>query len=167
MTLSRRLLAAFVFVLGLATILGAWGFQIIGNYVPCELCLKERIPYYVGLPLTLIALIATVANAPAWVGRTLLGIAAIVFVCGVGLGLYHAGAEWAWWPGPTECGGGGSSASTTGDLLNQLNNIHVVSCTDAAFRFPAGWGLSFAGWNAVVSLVLAIAAAWGAATKTD
>jgi len=165
MSISRRLLAALAFLLGLATILGAWGFQVIGGYVPCELCLKERIPYYVGLPLILIALIALLAKAPAWVGRTLLGLAGLAFVCGVALGVYHAGAEWRWWPGPSDCAGGGGPTATTTDLLNALNNIHVVSCTDAAFRFPAGWGLSFAGWNAVVCAVLVVLAAAAVARK--
>ncbi len=165
MTISRRLLAALAFVLGLATILGAWGFQIVGGYVPCELCLKERVPYYVGLPLILIALIAMVAKAPAWVGRTLLAVAALAFLCGIGLGVYHAGAEWTWWPGPTDCGGGSGATATTADLLNALKNIHVVSCTDAAFRFPAGWGLSFAGWNAVVSAIVGVLCATAAARK--
>ncbi|ODN72071.1 Disulfide bond formation protein DsbB [Methylobrevis pamukkalensis] len=41
---------------GLAAILLAWGFQIIGGYVPCKLCYQERIPYYLGLPLLAAAL---------------------------------------------------------------------------------------------------------------
>ncbi len=164
--LSRREFPpAFVFILGLATILGAWGFQIVGGYVPCKLCLEERWPYYIGVPLALVALIAQRMGAPAWVARVALGLAAIAFVYGAYLGTYHAGAEWAWWPGPTDCGGGSTGASGV-DLLNQLKNIHVVSCTDASFRFPpVNWGLSFAGWNAAISAVLAVVAAWGAARK--
>ncbi|MEJ0013924.1 MAG: disulfide bond formation protein B [Bauldia sp.] len=163
--LSRREYpAAFVFIIGLATILGAWGFQIVGGYVPCKLCLEERWPYYIGVPLALVALVAQRMGAPAWVPRVLLGLAAIVFAYGAWLGTYHAGAEWAWWPGPTDCGGGSAGASGT-DLLNQLKNIHVVSCTDASFRFPGNWGLSFAGWNAVVSAVLVVVAAIGAGRK--
>ena len=44
---------AIVLSVGLATILGAWGFELIGNYVPCKLCLEQRLPYYVGLPVVL------------------------------------------------------------------------------------------------------------------
>jgi disulfide bond formation protein DsbB len=157
--------AAIVFILGLATILGAWGFQLIGGYVPCKLCLEERVPYYVGVPLALVALIAALSAAPAWVRRLALGVAALVFVYSAYLGTYHAGAEWAWWPGPTDCGGGAATSATSGGLLNQLNGIRVVSCTDASWRFPTGWGLSFAGWNAVVSVILAAVAAFGAARK--
>jgi disulfide bond formation protein DsbB len=153
---------AFVFVAGLATILAAWGFQIVGGYVPCALCLQERWPYYIGLPVAFVALANALANGPAWLTRLALAVAGIVFLYGAYLGTYHAGAEWGWWPGPIDCGATGAAPSTTGNLLDQLQNIHIVSCTEASWRFPAGWGLSFAGWNAVVSLVLAAVAAVGA-----
>ncbi len=109
------------------------------------------------------ALTSALANAPAWIVRSALALAAIVFLYGAYLGTYHAGAEWTWWAGPTDCGSTG--ALSTGNLLDQLKNIHIVSCTTASWRFPADWGLSFAGWNAVVCLVLAAVAAFGAARK--
>ncbi len=168
--LTRRsaLPAAFVFLAGLATILAAWGFQLVGGYVPCKLCLEERVPYYVGVPLALVALVAALAAAPVWVKRVALALAALVFLYGAYLGTYHAGAEWGWWPGPTDCGATGAGPATNaGDLLNRIKNIHVVSCTDASWRFPTGWGLSFAGWNAVVSIALAAVAAFGAARRDD
>jgi disulfide bond formation protein DsbB len=161
----REFPPTFIFVIGFATILGAWAFQLIGGYVPCKLCLEERWPYYIGVPLALIALATTFADVPPWVRRVLLALVAIAFAYGAWLGTYHAGAEWTWWPGPTDCGGGTQGASGQ-DLLNQLKNIRVVSCTDASFRFPpVNWGLSFAGWNAAISAVLAIVAAWGATRR--
>jgi disulfide bond formation protein DsbB len=162
--MRRQLLPPlFVFLLALATILGAWGFQIIGGYVPCKLCLEERVPYYVGVPLALLAVIAVLARAPGWLVRGLLTLTALVFLYDLYLGGYHAGAEWGWWPGPTDCGqSAAGQATTTQDLLKQLQNIHVVSCTTASWRFPSGWGLSFAGWNALVALVLTAVAGWGA-----
>lgn len=161
----RRVAApAFVFVVGLATICGAWVFQLVGGYVPCALCLQERIPYYVGVPLALIALAAPLLRAPAWVGRVALALAGVVFLYGLYLGTYHAGAEWSWWAGPSDCGGTGLQSGSTTDLLNALKGIRIVSCTEAAWRFPAAtWGLSFAGWNAAISLALAAVALYGAA----
>ena len=154
---------AFVFVLGLATILGAWAFQLVGGYVPCKLCLEERWPYYIGLPLALVALMAALSAAPAWVRRLALGLAAIVFLYGEYLGTYHACAEWGWWPGPSDCGTRGASQATTGaDLLKQLNGIRIVSCTEASWRM---FGLSFAGWNAVISAVLVLASLFGASRR--
>jgi len=158
------LASAFVFVAGLATILAAWGFQIIGGYVPCALCLQQRWPYYIGLPVAFVALANALANGPAWITRLALALAGVIFIYGAYLAVYHAGAEWMWWPGPVDCGVGGASPTTaTGGLLQQLDNIRIVSCTEASWRFPADWGLSFAGWNAAVSLVLAAVALAGAA----
>jgi disulfide bond formation protein DsbB len=156
---TRRLennLPLAVFVLGLATILGAWAFELIGGYIPCMLCLQERIPYYVGLPLVLVALVAASLGAPGHIARYLLLFAGFVFLIGTGLGIYHAGAEWRWWAGPASCGG---VSTGSGNLLDQISKIHVVSCTEASWRFA---GLSFAGWNAVVSALLTIGAFWGA-----
>jgi disulfide bond formation protein DsbB len=150
---------AAVLVLGLATILGAWGFQLIGGYVPCKLCLEQRVPYYVGLPMALAALLAALAGAKPTVVRMLLIVAGLTFAIGIYLGTYQAGAEWKLWAGPTDCGATGSGTQSTADLLNQLKNIHVVSCTEASWRFLF---LSFAGWNAVASVVLVAIAIWGA-----
>jgi disulfide bond formation protein DsbB len=167
MLARREFPPAFIFVVGLATILGAWGFQLLGHYVPCKLCLEERWSYYIGLPIALITLSLSMPTitVPDWIRRALLVVIALIFAYGAWLGTYHAGAEWGWWPGPTDCGGGMQGASGQ-DLLNQLKDIRVVSCTDAAFRFPpASWGLSFAGWNAAISAVLVLVALWGAARK--
>jgi disulfide bond formation protein DsbB len=150
---------AALLVLGLATILGAWGFQLIGGYVPCKLCLEQRVPYYVGLPMALAALLAALAGAKPTVVRLLLIVAGLILAIGIYLGTYQAGAEWKLWAGPTDCGATGSGTRSTADLLNQLKNIHVVSCTEASWRFLF---LSFAGWNAVASIVLVAIAIWGA-----
>jgi disulfide bond formation protein DsbB len=155
-------LSALLLLVAAATIAAAWAFELIGGYVPCALCLQERIPYYVGIPIALIALVIAFMNGPDRLKRTLLLLVALVFAYGAYLGIYHAGAEWGFWPGPTDCAAAGSSATSAGDLLNRIQGMHVVSCTEASWRFPAGWGLSFAGWNAVISLFLVLAALWGA-----
>lgn len=163
-TRSPMLDAALVaLVVGLAAILGAWGFQIIGHYVPCKLCLEQRVAYYTGLPVFALAAILAWRGA-AGPARLLLLVGAAIFVAGFGLATYHAGAEWGWWPGPSDCGdtGAGRVKSVT-DLAAQLQGIKVVSCTEAPLRVL---GLSFAGWNAAVSLFIAAVALYGATRKT-
>ncbi len=158
--LRREWLAPLiVLVLGLATILGAWGFELIGGYVPCKLCLEQRVPYYVGLPFALVAFLAALAGAKPTVVRLFLIVAGLIFAIDIYLGTYQAGAEWKLWAGPTDCGGGTGPTQSTADLLNQLKSVHVVSCSEASWRLLV---LSFAGWNAVVSLLLVAIAIWGA-----
>lgn len=145
-----RSLIALAFLGGFAAIAAAWGFQIIGGYVPCKLCYQERIPYYVGLPLLLAALLLA-GRAPR--SARLLALAGgLTFVVGFGMGAYHAGSEWGFWPGPNDCGGGVGPVTDAGNLLAQMQATRLVSCTEASWRML---GLSFAGWNAVISLAVA------------
>src|SRR5215472_13187645 len=56
--------ALAIFVGSAATILGAWYFQYVLKYPPCELCLQERLPYHIVIPLSLLLAIAAFARAP-------------------------------------------------------------------------------------------------------
>jgi disulfide bond formation protein DsbB len=133
-----------------ATIGAALFSQHVIGLVPCKLCLIQRQPYYAAIPLALAIVLLPLAD-----GWRRLGLAALaaIFAISAGLGAYHAGVEWGFFLGPSDCGGGAApAASGVGDFLKQLETTRVVSCTEAAFRFL---GLSMAGWNAVVSFGLA------------
>jgi disulfide bond formation protein DsbB len=135
-----------------ATIGGALIFEHVWDYQPCKLCLAQRNPYYLAIPLAL-----AVAILPPRLGRIGLWLLALVFIVSAGMGAYHAGAEWGTWAGPSDCGAtSASSAGNVGDFLNQLQKTRVVSCTEAAWRFL---GLSLAGWNVLISLALTAVAA--------
>jgi disulfide bond formation protein DsbB len=163
---ALRPAALAVTLIAAATIAAAWGFELFGGYIPCALCLQERIPYYLGIPVALVALIASLGKGPAWLSRLLLVATALIFAYGAYLGIYHAGAEWGFWPGPTDCAAGSAPATTSAaDILSQLDSVRVVSCTEATWRLPTDWGLSFAGWNAAISVLLVLVALWGATRK--
>ncbi|EEE43937.2 disulfide bond formation protein B [Roseibium alexandrii] len=145
-SLTLLLLAGGVVVIGTA-----WGYQVLGGYVPCKLCLEQRIPYYIGLPMALVALGALVSGRKG-IAAILLLVVAAVFAYGAGLGIYQAGAEWQFWDGPNDCGGGTAAPASAANMLQALQSTRVVSCTEASWRML---GLSFAGWNAVASAGLA------------
>ncbi|MCF3641038.1 disulfide bond formation protein B [Rhizobium sp. TRM95111] len=146
-----------------ATVGGALGFEHIGGYIPCALCLLQRDPYYYGIPVALAATASAALGGPAWLTRGLLGIAGIMMLVGAGMGVYHAGVEWSFWEGPATCATSAQGVTqNAGDLLSDLNAKHGPSCTEASFRLL---GLSFAGWNVIVSLVLAAIAFTGARAK--
>jgi disulfide bond formation protein DsbB len=156
-----HLILALLLVTGMAVvILSALGFQHIGGYIPCALCLLQRWPYYIGIPIAGLALLSSILNLPPAVTRSLFALSAIVMLVGAGMGVYHAGVEWKFWEGPATCATSVDAiAKDTGNLLNDLSTQHGPSCTDATLRVL---GLSFAGWNVIVSLVLAAIAAQGA-----
>jgi disulfide bond formation protein DsbB len=85
------------------------------------------------------------------VAAMLFFLVALAFLANTGLGIYHAGAEWKFWPGPTTCGGGQSLTTSAGNLLGDIQHIKVMKCDEASLRFL---GVSFAGWNAVGSFIL-------------
>lgn len=154
---NQTIAAAFLAVAMAAVVGAALALQYLGGYMPCELCLKERIPYYVGVPLMALAFIAAVLKAPQPLVRGLLALGMLAMLIGAGLSIYHAGVEWHWWPGPSSCTGtGGVASSDATNLLADLNTVKPPSCDVAALRVL---GLSLAGWNVVATLVLAAIAA--------
>jgi disulfide bond formation protein DsbB len=150
--------AAAVFILSAATLGGAWYFQFVLGYQPCHLCLIQRIPYYIVIPLSFAVAIAERYNAPRLLGTV--GLVALVAAALVSaaLGAYHAGIEWSFWEGPSDCTGSLINLNSGGSLIDQLNAIHVVPCDKAAWRFL---GISLAGYNALISLALAAIAGCG------
>jgi disulfide bond formation protein DsbB len=150
--------ALAIFALSAATLLGAWYFEFVLKLAPCPLCLEERLPYHVVIPLSLLTAITALVRAPPKL--VMVGFLAILAaaLCGAALGTYHSGVEWRWWPGPTDCSGPMTDFRAKGPLLEQLQSVHVVRCDEAAWRFL---GLSLAGYNVLISLALAALAVCG------
>ncbi|WP_338608959.1 disulfide bond formation protein B [Pelagibacterium nitratireducens] len=148
---SDRVKAGAAFVLGLAAILGALAFQFIGGLYPCELCLTQRWPYYIGLPLLALALIVwRKLPTPFRVG--LMGVVAGLFAWGAWVGGYHAGVEWGWWPGPQSCTGVGDDAVSL-DMLSDMSDVRIVPCDAIQWEMA---GISLAGFNALISAAIVV-----------
>lgn len=150
-------IALTILLIAAASIVGAWIFQVLG-YAPCDLCLKERIPYYAGVALAGIALFLAARGPTSLLPAAFVGLA-LIFAASAMFGAYHAGVEWGFWPGPQDCTGPLDHAGSVADFLTQLQHVRVVRCDAVAIRV---FGLSLAGWNAVISAALASAAALGA-----
>ena len=78
---------------------------------------------------------------------------AIVWLGSMVFGIYHSGVEWKWWPGPVTCTAQAGFSGGLPDLSKP-----AVLCDTPAIRI---FGLSLAGWNAVISLGLALLAMAG------
>lgn len=150
--------AAAIFVISTATLLGAWFFEYGMQLQPCPLCLEQRLPYHMVIPLSALMVIAAVVRAPPKllaIGFFVIGIA---MLAGVALAAYHAGVEWRWWRGPADCSGPLTDLQSKGPLLSQLESVHVVRCDEAAWRL---FGISLAGYNVLISLIIAAIAGYG------
>ena len=151
--------AIVIAVVGATAILGAYYFQYVLGLEPCPLCLEQRIAYYFAIPLALIVAFAAARGAPRALLLAGLVLIALAMLVNATLGVYHAGIEWKFWPGPADCSGPVTGLGRASDLMRQLQNVSVVRCDEAAWRFL---GLSLAGYNVLISLSLAGIAAWGA-----
>jgi len=162
--ISRRqaLLAAILGIAMLVTVGGALALQHLGGYIPCKLCLEQRTPYYVGVPLMALAWLTAWRGRRRAVTRLLFAAAAALMAYGLYLAIYHAGVEWAWWPGPTNCSAVPTIETGGKGVLDTINTVVPPSCDKAALRIL---GLSLAGWNAIVSSVLAAVALRAAAIR--
>ena len=148
----RQMLNATFLAIAMAGVVGsALLFEHVGGYIPCKLCLEQRIPYYIGAPVMVAAVLASSLRLPGIVVRGLILVGALLMTWGLAMGVYHSGVEWAWWAGPTDCGAV-AGAPAGGSLLDSLNSVIPPSCDEAALRIL---GLSLAGWNAIASLTLA------------
>ncbi|WP_439370715.1 disulfide bond formation protein B [Bradyrhizobium sp. DASA03120] len=153
-------LAASLAVTGIAaaTIAGAWFFQLVLEILPCPLCLEQRYAYYLAIPVGALTALAARAGAPRPLLLAGLAILALATLANAGLGTYHSGVEWGLWKGPTDCSGPVINLGSAADLLSKLDTVKVVRCDEVQWRFL---GLSLAGYNVLISLLMAAIAAWG------
>jgi disulfide bond formation protein DsbB len=155
-----RSAALVILAAAVATIAGAWTFEALG-YAPCELCLKQRIPYYLGMPLAALTALAAHRGRDR-LARAGLVVLALLFAADAVLALYHSGVELKLFAGPSDCSGAMNRAASVDDFLKQLQTTRVVRCDQ-----PALWvfGLTLSNWNVAISAVLAALAAYAARSR--
>lgn len=141
-------LGGMALLLATGVIATAFAFEYIGGYVPCPLCEMQRYAYYAGIPLLFLGM-AFSSEKPR-LAALLFVLVALAFLANAGLAAYHAGVEWKFWPGPDTCAASAALPASAGDLLADME-ARVVRCDEATWRL---FGLSFAGWNVLISLIL-------------
>lgn len=135
-----------------ALLLGAFAFQHLAGLAPCKLCIWQRYPHVVAV---LIGALTLLVPLPA-----LLATGALAALATAGIGGYHMGVEQGWWQGPTSCSSAPVNSIDPDALFDQIMAAPLVRCDEIAWQLA---GLSMAGWNMVLSLLLAIL--WLAAVR--
>ena len=154
MTLTRPLLILLATLGSVALLGGAFAFQYIGGLAPCQLCLWQRWPHAAAI------LIGVVALTTGWRGLAWLG--ALAALATAAIGLFHVGVELKWWEGLASCTAGSIEGISTADLLDPTKDVAaVVRCDAIAWQML---GISMAGWNVILSLVLS--GLWVKAART-
>ena len=134
---AARLLAL---LLPLGLLGGALGSQYIGGLHPCEMCYWQRWPHAAAILLAALAFTAPAASPRS---RTLTLLAAAAIALSGAIGVYHAGVEVGIFEGITTC------STTRGMTLQDIVSAPLVRCDQVQWSL---FGISMAGWNAVLSL---------------
>lgn len=133
---------------------GALLFQHVGGLYPCEMCIWQRWPHAAALGLGVVA----------WTlrsNRKVVALAALAVLASAALGLFHAGVELKWWEGVTACTASVSGGSQA-DIMASILNTPLVRCDAVAWSL---FGISMAGWNAILSTGIGGGALWLLARK--
>lgn len=148
MTGALRSPAALARLLALVVPVGLLGGAMFSQYVgglnPCEMCYWQRWPHAAAIVLAALAFTAP-ADSGRVKGLTLLAATAVA-VSGA-IGVFHFGVEQKWWEGLTTCTASGPMS------LDDILSAPVIRCDQVQWEFL---GLSMAGWNAVISLGMAL-----------
>ena len=115
-------------------LLAQYGFGLF----PCEMCWWQRYPHVAAIALAALAFL----RPP---GRGFIALAGLAIAVSAAIGLFHAGVEYHWWQGFTECT---SNAAKGGDPLEAIMNAPLIRCDVAQWSLL---GVSLAGFNFLFS----------------
>jgi disulfide bond formation protein DsbB len=132
-----------------ALLAGAFAFEHIGGLLPCTLCIWQRWPHGAALAIGALAL----ALPKSAITRALPLLGALAVLCSAAIAGFHVGVEQGWWEGLASCTVNAMAGVSVEDLLSLDTNVAApVACDAIAWQM---FGLSMAGWNGVISVLLA------------
>ena len=122
--------------------------EIFKDIQPCKLCIYQRYPCYLAIFLGIFFFL--IKNQKLKKNIFLLYI--LIFFSSFIMALHHLGIENNLWNSITSCEDNSKNLSNN-NLKDYLLNKEYVSCEDVAFKFL---GISLAGFNLIISLILLI-----------
>lgn len=147
----------FALLASAAMLAAAHAFETFGHLAPCTLCLKEREAYWIAGSIAAAGAVLDFTPLRRSTVRIVCALLALAFLYSLGYAVYHAGAEWKFWPGPASCSGG--VKATVSDIRAGLDALMrggkaaIPACDKIVWSFL---GLSMAGWNSLISLGLVV-----------
>ena len=137
-----------LFIISLISISSAIIAEYFFNLQPCELCLKQRHPYY--LILVCLVFIFIIKNLNKIVFYLLIQLGAVY---GLFYSIWHVGVENKILKGPSGCSVMLKNSESASDLKAQILSKQVISCDEIIWSF---FGISAASINTLVLLVIFI-----------
>ena len=146
---SKNLLIKLIFLISIIALVSAFFIEYILGHQPCNLCVLERIPYF-------LAIIVVLLNYKfIQFEKFFILLLIIIFFAGTILSLYHLGIEQGFIEESLVCDlKSGSNLLSKGEILKQLQE-KSVSCKDVTFKI---FGLLLTSYNILISLLITIGA---------
>ncbi len=145
--LSKKNLFTVIFLISFIALVSAYFIEYILGHQPCNLCLYERIPYFLSI---LIVLINYKYNK---LEKYIILSLAIIFLIATILSLYHLGIEQGFIQESLLCDlEKGANILDKDEILKQLQQKNI-SCKDVTFKI---FGLSLTSYNIIISILLTI-----------
>lgn len=117
---------------------GAYVAQYGFDLYPCEMCWWQRYPHFAAL---VFAVVSFVISPP----RVWVALAGLAIITSGLIGGFHAGVEYGWWEGITDC----AMRPDAGSVM-VIPETPVVRCDAAPWELL---GISLAGWNFLISFI--------------
>ena len=122
--------------------------EFVFNLQPCELCLKQRHPYYFIIFISLLIFLVPVSYK--FLGYLLIQLSAIY---GLFYAIWHVGVENNFLNGPSGCSASLDISENVSDLKQQILSKQVISCDEVIWSI---FGFSAASINTLVLLFIFI-----------
>ena len=137
-----------LFAISIISISSALIAEYYFNLQPCELCLKQRHPYYLIL-ICLVLIFSLKKLNKIW----LYLLIQFASVYGLFYSIWHVGVENKILRGPAGCSAMLTSSDNTADLKAEILSKQIISCEEILWSF---FGISAASINTLVLLVIFI-----------
>ena len=146
---SKNLLIKLILLISIIALISAFFIEFILGHQPCNLCILERIPYF-------LAIIVILLNYKfIEFEKFFILFLTIIFLFGTVLSLYHLGIEQGLIQESLVCDlKSGSNLLSKEEILKQLQE-KSVSCKDVTFKI---FGLSLTSYNILISILITFSA---------
>ena len=145
--IKNKIILNLILLFSIFALIAAYFIQHVLKHQPCNLCLIERIPYFLAIIVISIFLFTRKFE------KAVLIILSLTFFSATLIALYHFSIEQGFIRESLVCNLNTESNNLSKEaLLNQLKEM-PVSCKDVTFKI---FGLSLATFNIFISLILGV-----------
>ena len=145
--MKNKTILNIILLISIFALSSAYFIEYVLGYKPCNLCLIERLPYFIVILFILVGLIINKLE------KIILLILGLIFLASTILSFYHFGIEQGFFNESLVCISNNEINNLNKDELIKELQKKIVSCKDVQFALL---GLSLATLNTIISFILSV-----------